>query len=222
MNGSSVDLQGLLQRATLGEQDALAQLFDQFRDRLRRMIHVRLDRRVQARVSPSDVLQEAFLDLARRIHEYAQLADYPFFLWLRQLVGQRLIDIHRQHLAAQMRSAELEVSLTSGMAPSASALSLSGLLVDRLGTASQAAEVRETQATVQTALQNLAADDREILAMRHFEMLTNGEAAHLLGITAGAASKRYVRALLRVRQELSAHPDFRELFGASADPTAEG
>lgn len=215
MNSRSSDFEGLLRQAVAGEQQAVVTLFDQYRERLRRMVSLRMDRRLRSRISTSDVLQEAFLDVARRIQEYATLADYPFFLWLRQLVGQRLVDLHRQHLSAQKRNVDLEVSLSRTASPEVSADSFAGLLVDRLSTASQAIELAELQAGVQAALEQLPVTDREILAMRHFEMLTNRECAQILGLTLTAASKRYLRALGRIRELLEANPGFPEMFQSS-------
>jgi RNA polymerase sigma-70 factor (ECF subfamily) len=118
------DLDDLLRRARSGDQPALAELFTRYRDRLRQMVCLRLDRRLQGRLDPSDVLQEAYLDLARRLPEYAANPALPFFLWLRGLTGQRLIDLHRQHLGAKMRDAAQEVSLYRG-----ALLSQSGLVL---------------------------------------------------------------------------------------------
>ena len=110
----------LLQRALAGDEPALAALFDGYRDRLRRMIRLRLDRRLSGRVDSSDVLQEAYLDVRKRIAEYARdPAAMPFHLWLRLIAGQRLTDVHRYHLGAQMRDAGQEVSLHRGPFPQA-------------------------------------------------------------------------------------------------------
>jgi RNA polymerase sigma-70 factor (ECF subfamily) len=114
------DIDDLLRRAGGGDTEALALLFDRYRERLRQMVRLRLDRRLYGRLDPSDVLQEAYLDLARRFPEYAAKPALPFFLWLRWLTGQRLIDLHRQHLGTKMRDAGQEVSLYRGALPQAS------------------------------------------------------------------------------------------------------
>src|SRR6266702_8488844 len=98
-----------LRRATAGDQQALAALFSRYRDRLRKMVRLRLDRRMSGRIDASDVLQDAYLDVARRFPEYAAAPTVPFYLWLRALTGQRLVDLHRRHLGAQMRDAGQEV-----------------------------------------------------------------------------------------------------------------
>src|SRR5215475_8759811 len=98
------DNEVLLQRARGGDCSALAELFERHRGRLEQMVRVRLDRRLQGRLDPADVLQEAYLDVARRFKEYVAGPTLPFFLWLRLLAGQRLVDLHRQHLGAKMRN----------------------------------------------------------------------------------------------------------------------
>ena len=124
----------------------LAELFAQYRDRLWRMVHLRLDRRLQDRLDPEDVLQEAYLILVKRIPEYVANPPMPFFLWSRQLTGQKLIDLHRQHLGAKMRDAGQEVSLYRGALPQASSQSLAAQLLGRLTSASRAATAVPAQA----------------------------------------------------------------------------
>jgi RNA polymerase sigma-70 factor (ECF subfamily) len=204
------DLDDLLRRARAGDQAALAGLFTRYRERLRQMVRLRLDRRLQGRLDPSDVLQEAYLDFARRLPEYTASSSLPFFLWLRGLTGQRLIDLHRQHLGAKMRDAAQEVSLYRGALPQASSVSLAAQLLGRLTSASQAAVRAETQIRVQEALNSMDPLDREVLALRHFEMLSNDETAQVLGIRKSAASNRYVRALKRLKDILAGLPGLHE------------
>lgn len=189
-----------------GGQPALASAFMRQRDRLRRMIEVRLDRRVAGRVDASDVLQEAFLDAARRLDEYLANPPMPLFLWFRFLTGQRLLAIHRQHLGTQKRDPRQEVALDQGPMPKADSASLSMHLLGRLTTPSRAAMRQEVQDRLEQMLAKLDPLDREILALRHFEELSNLEAAEELRITPAAASKRYIRALERLREVLSMLP----------------
>src|SRR5262249_51461017 len=198
----------LLVRATGGDEQALADLFNRYRDRLRRMVHLRLDRRLQGRIDASDVLQEAFIDFARRFPQYASAGGMPFFLWLRQMTGQKLIDLHRHHLGAKMRDAGQEVSLYRGALPQASSVSLAAQLLGRLTSASRAAMRAETQLRVQEALNGMEPLDREGLTLRHFEMLTNEETAQVLGIKKTAASNRYIRALKRLKELLAGLPEW--------------
>jgi RNA polymerase sigma-70 factor (ECF subfamily) len=163
------------------------------------MVRLRLDRRLQGRLGPADVLQEAYLDVARRFPEYRADPALPFFLWLRLLTGQRLVDLHRQHLGAKMRSADLEASLYRGNFPRASSASLAELLMGWLTTASRAASRAETQLRVQEALNAMDDVDREVLVLRHFEMLSNEETAQVLGLKPSAASNRHMRALKRLK-----------------------
>jgi RNA polymerase sigma-70 factor, ECF subfamily len=198
----------LLSRARAGDTRALAELFDRYRERLRRMVRLRLDRRLYGRLDPSDVLQEAFLDVARRFPQYAAAPAVPFYLWLRGLTGQRLIDLHRQHLGAHMRDAGQEFSLYRGALPQASSASLADQLLGRLTSPSQAAVRAEMQIRLQEALNAMDPLDREVVVLRHFEELSNHETAAVLGIKPPAASKRYIRAIARLKDILDAIPGF--------------
>jgi RNA polymerase sigma-70 factor (ECF subfamily) len=198
----------LLRRAQGGEVAALGELFVRYRDRLRQMIRLRLDRRLYGRIDPSDVLQEAYVDASRRFPEYNADPAVPFYLWLRSLTGQRLITLHRQHLGAQMRDAGQEVSLYRGALPQASSVSLAHHLLGRLTSPTQAAVKAEMQLRLQEALNAMDPLDREVLVLRHFEELTNNETAEVLGLGKSAASKRYIRALERLREVLENTPGF--------------
>jgi RNA polymerase sigma-70 factor (ECF subfamily) len=200
----------LLQRALDGDCGALAELFHAQRGRLEQMVRLRLDRRLQGRLDPSDVVQEAYLDVARRFPEYAAARNMPFFLWLRLLTGQRLVDLHRQHLGAKMRDAGLEVSLYRGDGPRASSASLAELLLGRLTSASRAAIRAETQLRVQEALNAMDPIDREVLVLRHFEMLSNEETAQVLNLKPSAASNRHLRALKRLKDIMAAVAELGE------------
>ena len=170
------------------------------------MVRLRLDRRLQGRLDPADVLQEAYLDLTRRLPDYLAHPTLPFYLWLRLLTGQKLVDLHRQHLGTKMRDAGLEVSLHRGALPRASSASLAEQLLGRLTTASRAASRAETQLRVQQALNAMDPIDREVLVLRHFEMLSNDEAARVLGLKPSAASNRHLRALRRLKAILAEGP----------------
>jgi RNA polymerase sigma-70 factor (ECF subfamily) len=203
--------QELLRRALDGDEPALAALFDGHRDRLRKMIRLRLDRRLSGRVDTSDVLQDAYLDVRRQIAEYARdPSAMPFHLWLRLVAGQRLTDVHRHHLGAQMRDAGCEVSLHRGPFPQASSISLAEQLLGKMTSASQAAIRVEHKLIVQEALNGMDPIDREVLDLRHFEHLSNDETAQVLGLSRSAASNRYIRALKRLKEILSSIPGLRE------------
>jgi RNA polymerase sigma-70 factor (ECF subfamily) len=205
------DTSPLLQRALAGDESALAALFDGYRARLRRMIRLRLDRRLSGRVDSSDVLQEAYLDVRKRISEYARDPEaMPFHLWLRLVAGQRLADIHRSHLGTQMRDAGMEVSLHRGSFPQASSISLAAQLLGRMTSASKAAIRAEHKLIVQEALNGMDPLDREVLTLRHFEHLSNDETALVLGLSKSAASNRSIRALKRLKEILSSIPGLKE------------
>jgi RNA polymerase sigma-70 factor (ECF subfamily) len=193
----------LIGRIEGGEAGALVELFGRHRERLRRMVRLRLDRRLQGRLDPSDVLQEAHLDVARRGPEYVERPTMPPFLWVRFLTMQRLLALHRHHLGARARDAAQEVSLRHGAAPQATSFSLAEMLLGRVTSPTKAARRAELQARLQGLLDALDPIDREILTLRHFEELSNGEAAEVLGLSKSATSNRYIRALQRLRESLT-------------------
>ena len=152
------------------------------------------------------MLRLAYLDLAARLAEYAAEPNIPFFLWLRLVTGQRLTEVHRKRLG-DTREADLEVSLRHGPLPQASTVFLASHLLGNYNLAESQKTVRaEIQLKLQETLNLMAEADREILALRHFEELTNEETAQVLNISLAAASGRYVRALSRLKDALSRIP----------------
>jgi RNA polymerase sigma-70 factor (ECF subfamily) len=200
----------LLAQAAAGDEAALTQLFTRYRKRLKHMVRLRLNRRLQGRLDESDIIQEAFLEATKRLPEYLTKKPLPFFLWLRHITGEKLIDAHRRHLGAKIRDAGQEVSLHRGPMPAASSASLAAQLLGRLTSPSQAAIKAETRLRVQEMLNSMDPLDREILTLRHFEELSNAEVAQTLGLNESTASSRYLRALKRLKDELSHLPG---LFG---------
>ena len=188
----------LVRHMRAGSEQALAEVFSQFRERLRQIVRFRLDYRLAGRVSDSDVLQETYLAAAKRLPHFCQQEDMPAFLWLRLVAGQQLVDIHRQHLQAEMRDVRKEVSL-GGQGPSPhTSLAIAARLVGRHCSASEIVSRAESIERLETALNTMDAIDREVIALRHFEELSNVETARVLQIEPPAASKRYIRAMGRL------------------------
>lgn len=199
--GQASDADALLKRAAIGDREAWGALLSLHRDRLVRMIAVRLDDRLRGRIDASDVIQEAYLEASQRLKEYVDRPEVPFFIWLRALTGQRLAILHRHHLGTRMRAAALEVPL-QGATPETSSAALANCLAGDDTRPSEAAVKAETRQRYEIALNSLDPMDREVLALRHYEQLTNVEAAQALGIEESAASKRYIRAVARLRDAL--------------------
>jgi RNA polymerase sigma-70 factor (ECF subfamily) len=204
MESRSADPAELSARVRAGDRAAWNALFDRHRARLRRMVEIRLDARLQARVEALDLVQEAHLEVAQRLEEYLRDPKLPPFLWLRLVVGERLMKLHRHHLGAQMRDAGREVSLFRGALPAASSAALAARLLGRQTSPTQAILRAERKIRLQEALNRMDPLDREILVLRHYEQMTNGDAAAALGLEKSAASKRYTRALARLKEILAA------------------
>jgi RNA polymerase sigma-70 factor, ECF subfamily len=209
MSGDQDETAELLRRAGAEDVHARGELFARHKERLRRMVQLRLDRRLQGRLDASDVLQEAYLEFSRSLAQYLRDPAMPFYLWLRMITTRKLHALHRRHLGTA-RNAGRQVSLHPGATPAASSVSLAAQLLGRLTTPSQAAVRIELQLRVQDALNGMEPIDREILSLRHFEQLTNSEIAQVLEITETAASYRFLRALRRLRDILMSEPGWTE------------
>ena len=204
---SSVGIEELERRLRGGDTQALAQLFARDRERLWRVIEFRLAEPLRGRLGPDDVLQEAFLAANQRLKHYAASPATSPFIWLRMIVNQTLIDLHRQHLGAQKRDAAREVSVDGAPYVQATSASVAIQLVGVFTSPSGAAARADVLGLVQAAIEQMDPIDREVLALRHFEELTNSEVAEALGIEQKAASIRYVRALRRLKEILAQVPD---------------
>lgn len=206
MTGNSSETDGLLHSAAEGDKDSWGALLARHQERLRRMVALRLDQRLQGRFDASDVIQEAYLEASRRLADYLKQPNMPFFLWLRFITGQKLLELHRYHLGAQARDAGREVSLYRGSLPETTSAALAAQLLGHLTRPSEAAIRAETKVRLQEALNRMEPLEREVLALRHFEHLSNAETAQVLGIQESAASKRYLRALKRLKDILTSTP----------------
>lgn len=192
----------LLEQAARGNREALESLLALHRARLRRMIAVRIDHRLRKRIDPSDVIQEAYIEASARLEGYLRAPAMPFFLWLRFLVGQKLVTLHRHHLGTRMRDADRERACLPGAIPEADSAALAMQFLDQGTRPSEAAIRAEMKERVRKALDSLNPLDREALALRHFEQLDRAEIAAILGISEAAAGKRYIRALEKLKQLL--------------------
>jgi RNA polymerase sigma-70 factor (ECF subfamily) len=195
--------------AASGDGAAWDALWRCHHDRLLRTVKLRLDPRLRARVDPSDVVQDAWIEARRRVANYvAEERPMPFGLWLRFLTVQQLLITQRRHFTPG-RDPDRERRLERGAGPEASSESLATELMGRDTRPSEAAVRGERQRAVRDALETLDAVDREVLAMRHFEQLSNAECAELLGLTESGASHRYLRAIDRLKHVLKTGPGIR-------------
>ncbi|HLU48698.1 MAG TPA: sigma-70 family RNA polymerase sigma factor [Planctomycetota bacterium] len=191
-----------LARAREGDQSAIGELLEAHRARLERLVILRFDRRLRGRVDPADVVQDTFLEATQRLARYLDSPDMPFFLWLRFLAIQRLQGLCREHLGVQKRDIRREIPIAEAMYTEASSEALAARLLGSFTTPSQAAMRAEMKARLTAALDSMDPEDREIIALRHFEELSHSEAARVIGMDESAASKRYLRAIKRLKSIL--------------------
>ena len=182
-----------------------------WRERLVRMVAIRMDPRLRGRLDASDVVQETCAEAVKRLPEWLDGEEIPLHLWLRFLAGQKLIQLHRRHLGTAMRDPGREVSLERGSAPDASAATLASAIAESgVLTPSGVAVRAERLERLQAALESMKPEDREVLVLRHFEQMSNGDVARILGLSAPGASLRYLRAAKRLREILA------EISGSSS------
>jgi RNA polymerase sigma-70 factor (ECF subfamily) len=206
MGENSSERNDLLRRAADGDQESWGVLWTLHAQQLRRLVAFRMDQRLQGRIDPSDVMQEACLEAWQHLENYVRDPELPFFLWLRGVVGNKLRELHRHHLGTQMRDAGREISIYRGSMPEASSAALAAQLLGHGTQPSEAAVRAEVKVRLQEALNHLDPLDREVLALRHFEQLSPRETAQVLGIKEKAAAMRYLRALRKLKEILIALP----------------
>jgi RNA polymerase sigma-70 factor (ECF subfamily) len=205
MGDESPKTEPLLARAAAGDGAAWGTLLALHQERLARMVAFRMDPRLRGRIDAADIVQEAFVEASAHREVYFREPTVPLFLWLRGVVSNKLLELHRHHLGTRMRDAKRELPL-DGAQKSDTSAALCAHLTAGLTRPSVAAVRGEVRARLAEALAGMDPTDREVLAMRHFEQLSNAEAAEVLGIQERAAAKRYLRALERLKEILAEMP----------------
>ena len=195
----AIETQAMLDGIGREGASAEARLWERHRAALRRLIELNLDRGLRRRVDASDIVQEVLLRASRRLPEYLRDPAIPFHLWLRRIARDHLVDAHRRHRVAAVRSLDRERPIAASAWADRSSMDLAAQLRDPAPTPAAAALRRELQGRFREALGRLGDDDREIIVLRHFERLANAEAARVLGLSEAAAGMRHLRALRRLR-----------------------
>jgi RNA polymerase sigma-70 factor, ECF subfamily len=195
------DTTELLTRVGTGDAHALNRLLDRYRSRLRTLVTMRMGEGLAARIDPSDVVQESLLTANERMADYLARRPIPFYLWLRQLTLERLIDLRRQHILAKKRSVNREEPAIPPLTD-ASVCQLVDRLIAPGSSPSQRVQRNDLRVHLRAALDGLAENDREVLVLRHLEQLTTSEIAAILGLTESAVKVRHLRALQRLRVQL--------------------
>lgn len=197
----------ILQSLVSEREQALARYFEIVRPQLRRIVNFRLDYRLNGRISKSDVIQETYVRAAQRLDNFLDRKALSFFVWLRMELHQALLDIHRHHFDAAKRDARKDQLFTQAGGGCETSMAIAAQLIGRISTPSRLVEKAEQIAILQQTLEQLPELDREIIALRHFEELSNVQTAEYLCIEPAAASKRYLRALKRLKEIMNTVSD---------------
>ncbi len=181
-----------------GQNNAFNEILTRYRERLKRMVDVRMNQKLRGRLDASDVIQNTFVEAARTLENYLDNPKISVFLWLRRLAGEKLIQAHRKHMGAEKRSVNREQPIFGGV-PAATSQVIAIQLSGKLTSPSLAATKQEAKNDLMLALDQMGEIDREILMLRHFEQLSNHETAEVVGMNYEAVKKRYIRALDKLR-----------------------
>lgn len=189
----------LIEQAIVGDPDAIDELFECHRDRLRKMVLARMDPRLATRVAPSDVVQDTLTLAYQRLSQYVQERPMPFYAWLRQMAWERLTQLYQHHIQVQKRSVTREETNRCYLSND-SVASMAHHLVSTGSSPSRNVVRVEMQKRVRSSLAQMETIDREVLVMRHLEQLQIDEIASLLGISGAAVRMRRLRAIRRLRE----------------------
>jgi RNA polymerase sigma-70 factor, ECF subfamily len=206
MTKTTPDPDQLLVRAAVGDGAAWGALLTTHEERLIRMVTFRMDPRLRGRIDAADIVQDAFVEASAHREDYFRAPTVPLFVWLRGVVSNKLLELHRHHLGTQMRDAKRDQSLEAAPKWDDTTAALCAYLIGHLTSPSVAAVRIEVRNRLTEALEKMETTDREVLTLRHFEQLSNAEAAQVVGIQERAAAKRYLRALERLKTILSELP----------------
>ncbi|MCP4078956.1 MAG: sigma-70 family RNA polymerase sigma factor [Planctomycetaceae bacterium] len=196
------DADELVKRLKNQDHTALAELFEINRDRLSRMVSIRMDRRLKGRIDATDVLQEAYMILSQKIGNFADYPDMSPYVWMRLTVNDRLIALHRKHIQAGKRDARKEISMSQKANPDESSAEIVDTLADTVSSVGGKVARAEVTKMIKATLECMEAKDREIILMRIFEGMSNAEAAQALDLTANGASSRFSRAMDRLQKDV--------------------
>ncbi len=198
----ATDADELVERLKDQDHSALAELFEINRDRLSRMVSIRMDRRLKGRIDATDVLQEAYLILSKKIGNFADYPDMSPYVWMRLTVSDRLIALHRKHIHAGKRDARKEISMSQPASPDESSAEIVDTLADTVSSVGGKVARAEVTKMIKATLECMEDKDREIILMRIFEGMSNTEAAQALNLTANGASSRFSRAMDRLQKDV--------------------
>jgi RNA polymerase sigma-70 factor (ECF subfamily) len=202
MNPSSAETRRLIVRALQGDRQSIEELLAHYRPQLRRMVAVRMDSRLKARLDPSDIVQSVLAEAAQKMVAFQQEPE-QFFPWLRQLAWDELARLHRDHIRTKKRSISREEDDWRGQAADESMMQLADrLATQQLGPGSRLIH-KEMRTRVRAALDQLAPQDREVLVLRFLEQLDISDTAAALAISESAVKSRQFRAIERLGKLLS-------------------
>jgi RNA polymerase sigma-70 factor (ECF subfamily) len=202
-NSSSPNVEVLLSQALAGSRDGFGRLLHVYRNYLKLLVVTQLERKLQQRVSPSDVVQETFLEANRDFAQFRGTSSREFCAWLRQILVNNLHRVVEKHVLAAKRDVRREVSLerlASNLEQSTARLE--AMLPDPGTSPSGNAQRHEMEVVLADHLAALPADYRAAIVLRHIEGLPFEAIGERLDRSAGAARMLWLRAIQVLRERM--------------------
>ena len=193
----------LLESAKAGREEHLGQLLLMYSNYLKLMATAQLDRKLRARISPSDVVQETLLEAHRDFSRFQGASEGEFRAWLRRIFIHNLATIVERHVLTEKRDVRREISLEeTGASLERSTARLVSVLADRGNSPSTDAQRFEHAIVLADELAELAPDYREIIVLRHLEGRSFNEVAEQMDRSSGAVRMLWMRAIAQLRHQL--------------------
>jgi RNA polymerase sigma-70 factor (ECF subfamily) len=193
----------LLLNARQGDEQALGDLLVLYRDYLKLLARVQIDRRLKRKLDASDVVQDALLRAHRGFGQFRGQSEGELLAWLRTILASCLVDLARQYHVAARRRIDLERDFRHDLDDASRILDTR--LIDH-STPSVAASRRERGVLLASALAGLPAAYREAVVLRHLEGLTFPQIAVRMGRTVDSVKKLWIRGLAQLRTTWEEEP----------------
>ena len=199
MTQGHLDAASLLRAASSGDPDALGRLLEMYRNYVGLLARTQLDRRLRSKVSPSDVVQDTFLNAKRAFSQFRGSSEVEFVGWLRRILARRLAEIVR-HYVTEQRDVNLEVKIQLQL--DQSSVAFVSAMAANDASPSEHAIHKEQGVQLANALANLSCEYREVLVLRHLESLRFADVAQRMGRSLNSVKNLWARAIVKLREQL--------------------
>ena len=194
----------LLAAARTGGGEHLGRLLEVYRTYLKLLARTQLSLHLQARVNPSDIVQETFLEAYRDFPQFRGNTEAEFLAWLRRILVNNLARLCERHMQAKKRDVRCELSLEQlGALVDRSSARMESLVAATTSSPSASAQRQERATMLAEHLSQLSEDHRQVIVLRHLEDLPFDEVGQRMGRTSGAVRMLWLRAIDQLRRNMN-------------------